>query len=241
VTEIEQALLDVGRSLEIPEAPDLTAVVLARLEGQRPVKRVRRAWALAVAVGVLAALAAILVIPPARSALLRVLHLGSERIELVDALPSVPAESNLEAFLGTPVSLAEARRTAGFPLRTLAEAPDAVYRGPTGTIWYLYGTPEHVRLLVAQTPRLAVERGLTIKKLAGPGTRVEEVSVAGSPGLFLSGEPHIVLLEDAEGNTIADSVRLARNVLVWDTGGVTYRLEGDFTHDEALDLARSLR
>ena len=140
--------------------------------------------------------------PDARSALLRVLHLGGERIELVDELP--PAASELdETTLGEPVTLEEARRRAGFPLRELAERPDRVYLlGERPTVWFVYGPPGDVRLLVSQTPRLIVDRDLIAKKLAGQGTSIEETDVDGSPAFFLSGAPHVVLLLDENGEVL---------------------------------------
>ena len=143
-------------------------------------------------------------------------------------------------MLGERVTLEEARRRAGFALRELDEEPDRVYLGDRGTVWFLYGTPERVRLLVAQTPRLRLGTDLIFKKLVGPQTRIEPVDVDGSPGFFLDGEPHLVLLLDENGQVVIESARLSRNVLVWDSGRVTYRLEGDFGKDEALRLARSL-
>jgi hypothetical protein len=65
--------------------------------------------------------------------------------------------------------------------------------------------------------------------------------VDGSPGLFIHGEPHLVLLLDEYGRVVEDSARLARSVLVWERGDVTYRPEGDFDQGEAIVLARSLR
>jgi hypothetical protein len=239
MTELERALVAIGRELDVPETPDLVPAVLEHL-APRPQRRPRRRWTLAVALAVVAALAATLAIPDARSALLRFLHIGGERIEFVDELPEVTAQPDLGFILGQPVSLAEARRTAGFDLRELDEPPDVVYLGERGTVWFLYGTPERVRLLVAQTPRLRFDPAI-IKKVAGQGTQLENVSVNGSPGVFLSGEPHFVLLMDDNGEVIQESGRLARNTLVWSEAGVAYRLEGDFSRSEALDLARSLR
>jgi len=242
VIELERDLLAIGRDIAVPEAPDLTPAVLVRID--RPVvSHPRRRWVLAVAVATSAALAATLAIPEARSALLRVLRIGGERIELVDELPAVilaPAELDLEFALGVRVTLEEARRTSGFDLRELDEAPDRVYLGSRGTVWFLYGTPERVHLLMAQTPRHSFAQDFILKKLAGAGTQVEHVDVGGSPGLFLGGEPHVVLLLDSEGQVVEESARLAQHVLVWESGGVAYRLEGDFTRDEALKLAESL-
>jgi hypothetical protein len=166
----------------------------------------------------LAALAATLAIPEARSALFRVLHIGGARIELVDELPPVPAQS-----------------------RELDREPDRVYVGVNDTVWFLYGSPGRPRLLVAQTPLRSLDQGLLVKKLSGPGTRVEAVLVDGAPGVYLGGEAHFLLLLDELGNPVEDSARLARDVLLWADGGVGYRLEGDFDREQALELARSLR
>ena len=46
----------------------------------------------------------------------------------------------------------------------------------------------------------------------------------------------LLLLLDESGQVVEESARLARNVLVWESGGVTYRLEGDFGKEKALRL-----
>jgi hypothetical protein len=245
VSELERALVALGRDLDVPEAPDLVSRVLRSIEG-RPAQR-RPTWsrlALAFAVLLVAALAATLAIPDARSAFLRFLHIGGARIELVDELPPVsdyPTDFDAGLALGERVSLDEARRRAGFDLLELAEAPDHVYLGGRGSVWFLYGRPNAVRLLVAQTPRLTVDEPFILKKLAGFGTQVEQTTVRERPAYFLSGEPHQVILVDELGQPVTETVRLARDVLLWEEDGRTLRLEGDLTLDEALELAESLR
>ena len=239
MTELERTLIALGLEIEVSAAPDLAPAVLALIEPQ-PIPRPRRRWAVVVAFAVLATLAATFAIPEARSALLRILHIGAERIELVDELPEVTLQHDLEFVLGERVTPEEARRRAAFDLRELDEPPDRVYLGDRGTVWFLYGTPERVRLLIAQTSRLRLGTDLIFKKLVGSQTRIEPVEVDGSPGFFLDGEPHLVLLLDENGQVVEESARLARNVLVWESGGVTYRLEGDFGKEKALRLARSL-
>jgi len=244
VSELERALTELGRELEIPSGPDLVSTVLARIEPQPAERPFRRQWALAIAVLVLAALAATLAIPDARSAFFRVLHIGGEQIELVDELPAVPpdpAELDLDLALGRRSTLEQARQEADFDLRELDTQPDRVYLGERGTVWFLYGTPSKVRLLVAQTPAVSVDAPLILKKLASPDTPVEELSVDGARGFFIEGAPHLVLLLDEHGEVIEESVRLAQNVLVWEADGVTYRLEGDMSREAALELAGSLR
>ena len=120
MTDLERALVALGRDLDVPDAPDLALRVLGALE--RPSRSPRRLrLALALAVVLIALLVATLAIPDARSALLRFFHVGGARIELVDELPQVapdPAELDLELALGERVSLAAARRRAIWAHRT---------------------------------------------------------------------------------------------------------------------------
>jgi hypothetical protein len=246
MSELERALVALGRDLDVPEAPDLVGPVLARIE--RPPPRVQRATrrrvALAVALVLAAALAATLAIPDARSAFLRVITFGGEEIHLVEELPEVPpspAELDLDVVLGRPVTLDRARAAAGFPLQELEEEPDRVYLGKRGTVWFLYGSPQRIRLLVAQTPRAEIDEEYIVKKLATAGTVVDRLEVDGVPALLLSGEPHVVALVDESGELIQESTRLAQNVLLWEEDDVAIRLEGAFSRDEALELAAALR
>lgn len=241
MNELERALTAVGRNLDVPEAPDVVPAVLAQLGSRSPVRPERRRWILAVALVVVAALAATLAIPDARSALFRFLSIGGERIELVETLPEVPVQDGLELSLGDQVTLADARGTSSFPLLELDEPPDRVFRGEQGTVWFLYGSPVRPRLLVAQSSLLPPGENVLLKKLASPETRVERVDVDGSPGIFLSGEAHFLVLLDENGFIVEESARLARDVLIWESGGVGYRVEADFDLDEALRIARSLR
>jgi hypothetical protein len=244
VNELERALVALGRELAVPDAPDLTPRVVQALEHPRPSTSMRLRLGLALAVVLVAALLAALAIPDARSALQRFFHIGAARIEVVDELPTVapqPPELDLETALGERVSLAQARRLAGFDLLELEERPDRVYLGPRGTVWFLYGRPDAVRLLVAQTPRLRVDEPFILKKLAGAGARVETTRVRDNRAYFLSGEPHEMILIDEQGVPVQESARLAQDVLLWEEDGRTYRLEGDLALDEALDIANSLR
>jgi hypothetical protein len=243
VSELERALVALGAEIDVPQAPDLAPRVLGALVRPTP-RRVRGRLALAFAVVLLATLVATLAIPDARSALLRFLHIGSERIEFVDELPPLsayPSDLDLELALGEKISFAEAREQAGFDLLELPEAPDRVYLGSRGSVWFVYGRPGAIRLLVAQTPQLRVDETFILKKLVGSGTHVETATVRGAPAYFLSGEPHEVLLVDETGQPVFESARLASDVLVWEENGRTVRLEGEFTLAEALDIAGSMR
>jgi hypothetical protein len=244
MTDLERSLVLLGRELDVPPTPDLAGCVRGELasatHGSRP--RPRPTIVVVLAALVVAALLATLAIPDARSALLRFLQVGGAHIELVDELPPVPqTPPELQLTLGAQVSLEDARRRATFPLFELDEDPDEVYIGERGTIWFLYGQPERVRLLVAQTPTLQIDEPFFLKKLSSAGTRVEPFEVRGESAFLLSGAQHVVMLLDEDGEAYPESARLARDVVLWEEAGRTIRLEGELTRNDAIALAEELR
>lgn len=173
----------------------------------------RRRWPLAAAALVLAVGVAFAV-PPARSGILRFLHLRGVSIERVQTLPSAQ-EQSLAASLGAPVTRAEALLVLGRPFRSPGGLVGQLYRSGD-SISLLLATPEPVLLTEI---RLGVDASLVLKKLVGGATNVETTPVGGRPGVWISGAPHVYVLAPA-------SPRLARNVLLWPEGDVLFRLEG---------------
>ncbi len=173
-------------------------------------------------------------VPPARSAILRFLHLRGVRIELVDRLPEVRTAGPLD--LGVPLSLDAAARTAGFAPVTssLLGDPDRVtWDGEM--LWLAYGD---VRLLVSEFRGNA--RLDLVKKAVEPQTMITPVRVGGRPGYFIASAAHFLYLAPT-GLVRDERVRLARNVLLWQHGALTLRLEGDLPLVRALEIARSFR
>ena len=76
-----------------------------------------------------------------------------------------------------------------------------------------------------------------IEKVIDGDTQVERVKI-GDAGAWFQG-PHVVMFQDRDGRFRESHARLARNTLVWQVGDVTLRLEGGFTKDEALRIART--
>jgi hypothetical protein len=227
----DRELHALARYVDFPAERDLAPAVRARLTA-RPHRR-RRALVVALAALVIA-LAVAFAVPPARSAILRFLHLQGVTIERVDRLPEVKTSRPLD--LGNPLTLGEARRTVHFrPLTsTLLGEPDRI-TWDGHQLWFAYG---HTRLLVSQF--LASGVPVYIKKVAEPGTTITPVVVKGGRGFFLSGARHFLYL--APTRIILDErVRLARDVLLWEHGPLTVRLEGEFTLAQALKIARSFR
>jgi hypothetical protein len=76
-------------------------------------------------------------------------------------------------------------------------------------------------------------------KLAGPGTRVERVSVDGASGVWLEGEPHFVFHRAPDGSIAEGTLRLSENTLLWEHGELLLRIESRLGRDDALRVAGS--
>jgi hypothetical protein len=226
----ERELTALAAFVDFPAERDLAQAVRARLA-----PRSRRRRALVVVLAALAlAIAVAFAVPPARSAILRFFHLQGVTIERVDKLPEVKTSGPLD--LGHPISLADAQRTAGFrPLTSdLLGAPDRV-TWDGHQLWFVYG---HTRLLLSQFRAGGLD--LFIKKVVEPQTHIQRVTVNGGLGFFISGASHFLYL--APTRVVHDErVRLARDVLLWEQGRLTLRLEGDLTVAQALRIAHSLK
>jgi hypothetical protein len=77
-------------------------------------------------------------------------------------------------------------------------------------------------------------------KVAEPGTTIEALSVHGQAAYWLAGAPHAFFYRGTNGDIYPDTLRLAANTLVWQSGPVTLRVEGDITKTQALAIANAL-
>jgi hypothetical protein len=229
MTELERALVALGRQLDIPAEPDLRSRVRVRIE-RRP--RYRRAVVLALAV-IVVALGIALVVPPARSAILRFFHIGAVTIERVETLP--PAhEGSLVAGLGPALPLREAEARSGVPLILAGPRPRRFYAQPglIATLLRYGGKP--VLLAEFQGNQMGV-----VKKFATPTTQIGPAPI-GSFGIWLEGGKHVLIWQGASGEIRQMERRLAGNVLIWTEGNRTYRLEGALNMGQMLELGRQI-
>jgi hypothetical protein len=241
--DLELALRDLGSGLEWPAQPALEQRVLGSLRQAPPQRRVvpRRALVIALAVVAVAA-GAVFAVPSTRAAILEFFHLRGVTIERVDELPTVPVQTGPGTFLGDRVTLAEARERADFDVvvpEALGE-PDEIYlqEGPPpgGMVSFVYGTSEDPRALFTQ---FAARVDEVIFKKVAPDTKIEPVTVAGQAGFWLEGA-HFFAYLDRAGDLQSEQVRLAGNVLLWERGTRTLRLEADISKEEALRIAASV-
>jgi hypothetical protein len=226
MSELERSLTALGAEIEWPETPALTVRVEAAPHGRA--SRWRPALVIALAV-VVVAIGIAFAVPPARSAILDFFRLGGVTVERFSTLPAAE-ERPLGAEIGRRVSYGEARGILGGPV----VLPDVDGRPPLyereGAISFLLATPEPV--LVTQLRPLG--GGTLLKKVAAFAT-IEDAEIGGDlHGMWIAGEEHVVYWLTAPP-------RLAGNVLLWEDGGVTYRIEGKrLTKERALELARQM-
>ena len=241
--ELELALRDLGGGVDWPVEPELEHGVLRRIR-EAPVRRRRvPRRAIVIALAVLAvAVGAVFAVPQTRAAVLEFFHLRGVTIQRVEELPTVSVQAGLGTFLGDPVTLAQARERADFDV-VVPEAlgvPDEVYfqSGPPagGMVSFVYGTKDDPRALFTEFAGRVDE--IIFKKVA-PETKIEAVTVDGQRGYWLEGA-HFFAYLDRQGDMQSEQVRLAGNVLLWERGTRTLRLEADISKAEALEIAASV-
>jgi hypothetical protein len=232
MTELERALVALGREVDFPPEPELVAAVRARLE-RRP--RRRRALAFAVAL-VVVAFGIAMAVPQARSAILDFLHIGSVTVQRVETLPAA-RERPLAAGLGPPIARREAELRAHLAIKLpdLDGPQPARYYAQPGMVATLlqYGGAS---ILLAEMRDDQVSVG---KKFTAEATRIEGVQL-GRYGLWLEGGKHVLIWQFGLAQARVIQTRLAGNVLIWLDGTTTYRLEGDLSKSQMLKLAHEI-
>ena len=254
MTELERQLTQLGRDFDWPAAPDSASNLRERLAAPIPSGRrrgvFRRSLAIALAALLVLAGAVVAAVPSARDAVLEFFGLQGATVERREQLPRTPAPRPPD--VGAPTTLAAARESLGFePLVPDAGGPpDGVYvdeRVQGGRLSLTYrprpGLPEArstgLGLLVDEfRGDLAPEY---VGKIAGQATRMKQLLVDGDRAIWLEGAPHVFFYRSPEGPIMEDRLRIAQNVLLIERDPLLVRLEGAFSRERAVALARSLR
>ncbi|MER7420252.1 hypothetical protein ABT346_26295 [Micromonospora peucetia] len=236
--DLERELRELSAWLETPDPPEVTARVRARLAAPAPRLR-RRRYLLA------AALTAVVVavLPPGRAAVADaaagLLRFAGITIVTTPA-PAFPTGTPSPLPSQRPAAVTEAQRKVRFPIRVPAKLgppeqvlvadPDDAGNCRVATLLYRGGT---LRID-------AFDGGLDVafhKQASGPET--EWVQVNGGFAVWI-GAPHAVAYVDRAGTVRVQTARLAASTLIWQQTGVSYRIEGDLTRAEAIEIASSL-
>ena len=250
--DLERALEDLAEQLDHPAGVGLTAIVRsrisepARLTDRRPAhSRSLLAAAAILLVIVMAALA----IPPTRHAIADWLGIGAIEVRRSDqplgdgtsgrTVPGSPDATSSGAITARK-RLAEARKVVDFEIATPRAASIGALAGveidrrvPGGLVALAY--PRFTLVELASYPGDPEP----IAKAIDPGTRVDRVRVGESSGLWVTGAHKIVYL-DRSGQMETDTVRRSGPALIWERGGVTYRIEGFDVLADAQRVAASI-
>jgi hypothetical protein len=256
--ELERTLSDIGARLDGPKR-DLWPGIRARIADRRArpwwsrLGLERGAFAPIAATLAVILVAAFLLTPDLAARAAEVLGLPGAQIFRVSTTPTpMPTTGAYVTFPGErAASIAEASRRAGFRVREPAAlgAADEIYveLAPVRVTLVYRSRPDLPVTALPGIGALVVEfkgnlDAPILGKAIGPGTTLEALPLSsGNAAYWLAGQPHQFFYKDSVGNIQPDTLRLAGNTLLWETEGITYRLEAQVTRDEAVRIASSFR
>jgi hypothetical protein len=249
---IENRLHSIASGMEYPPTPDIASRVSERLHASTRSRIIPRklAWSLTI---IFVLVSSLMLIPPVRAAVIDFIQIGIVRI--------FPQPAEAPETLAPPTATPNVQFPSLFPLleniageTKLASAQEIV---PYSILLPTYpsdiGSPDHVyvqdvegtmTVLVWVDPRQPENVTMSLHLIPaghwainkfGPQI-IEETTVNGERALWAEG-PYPLFLRN--GNV--EVVRLIEGrVLIWESDGITYRLETDVNLDEAIKIAESL-
>jgi hypothetical protein len=255
MTDLESDLYTLGRAIE-PRVPDIASPVFHRIvdddqpDVAGPVARrllaARRRRLVTVTAVVLA-----IGVPVAFAAVSRWV-IGGAAVSRVATLPAAE-EPALTAF-GDTMTFDDARRMVDFaivvPAVAILPSPSEVRtKGtpPGGQVTLVYPASADLpriggRNVGATLTELEATTGSQfLDKMVGAGTKVETLTIAGEPAIWLEGAPHVVIYRGRDGIDYTVPTAFAGNVLLWQRGPLLLRLESALPRSVALEIARSAR
>lgn len=257
MNEFEKQLIDISKGMDYPPTPNIAGFVSARLRPARSPRLLSKTWAWSLTI-VLILLLSLLLIPPARAAILEFIQIGIVRIFPQPIEPTVepittatPQTQMLQTatpnatlqFLETiagKTTLADAQKQVTYPILLPAYPadigePDYVYiQNADGNmailVWLDPQSPETVLMSLHFIP----DGSWAITKVSP--TILEETTVNGVRAIWAVG-PYPLRFTDGD----LDFTRIVDgNVLIWADDTITYRLETDLSLEETTRIAESL-
>jgi hypothetical protein len=256
--DLERRLVLLQAEIDWPATPALAARVRTRIAAPAPASRpwFQNRWALAAA-AVLVVLAALIAYTPSREAIASWINLHTifTRVNQLPTPSPLPSGSlGKRLGLGDPTTLDQAKRKVSWHIVVPASlgSPDEVYLQlpplgpPQGEVTLVYKSRPGLNasgqtgVAVLVTEASGTVDTQMFGKMLGDGTTLEEVTVNGHKGYWISGQPHIFVFIDANGQFRSETMRLATNTLLIDDNGTVIRIEGDLTKTQVLEMAASL-
>jgi hypothetical protein len=256
----EKQLVSIAKGLDYPRTPNVAGSVMKRLRMSAPPRFVSRRFALSLTV-ILILFTSLMLIPPARAAILEFIQIGIVRIFRAEPTPAAPPQqefpSTMVPVTATPAltseplipilerlagerSLEGAQQLVEYPILLPSYppdlgAPDRVFvQDADGDMTILVWIDPEDSTQVLMSLHLIPPGSWAIDKMEP--ARVQETTVHGQRAIWAVG-PYPV--QFSNGNL--DFARLIDgHVLIWTDGDVTYRLETEWTLEEAVRVAESL-
>jgi hypothetical protein len=244
VIDLEVALTDLADHLDHPAGDRSADALRRRLTALAPgADRRRRTRVLLAAAAVfVVAATGVVAIAPARHAVADWLGIGAVEVRRSDRTPVAAPSTTSRRSEPKVVArrLAAARNAVRFTIVTPSNSSAGALadvevdpRVPGGLVSLTYERFTLVEIATdpTQPPPLT--------KLVSASTPVQSVTVRGRPGLWIA-EPHVIAYVDRSGRFVSDTMRKSGPVLLWERGGVTYRIEGLRSLADAQAVAATL-
>lgn len=258
MNEFEKQLTDISKGMDYPPTPDIAGFVSTRLRPARSPRFMSKTWAWSLTI-VLILLLSLLLIPPARAAILEFIQIGIVRIfpqpveATVEPVDTTEPETILPAT-ATPVSsllpflesiagdttLESAQERVFYPILLPAYPvdigePDHVYvqnaeGNMTILIWLDEQNPDDVAMSLHFIPA-----GSWAVEKSAPQV-IQETVVNGQRAVWAVG---LYPFRMSDGDLQVTRL-IEGHVLIWEEDGVTYRLETDLSLEETIQIAESL-
>jgi hypothetical protein len=256
----EKQLRSISKGLVYPRTPNIAGSVMKRLRSSTRTRSIARrlAWSLTV---ILILFASLMLIPPARAAILEFIQIGIVCIFRTEPTPIVPPQQEFPTTIGpvtaTPVitsqplipllerlagerSLEGAQQLVDYPILLPSYPPDL---GPPDRI-FVQDADGDMTILIWIDPQQPSQVLMSLHMIP-PGSwavdkmnpvLVQETTVNGQRAIWAMG-PYPIRFSNGD----LDFVRLVDgHVLIWTDGEITYRLESALDLEEAIKVAESL-
>lgn len=255
----EAQLRSIAGGMGYPRTPDIAVSVSERIRSTTRPRFMSRtfAWSLTV---VLVLMTSLMLIPPARAAILDFIQIGVVKIFRAEPTPAPRPQqpSGMVPLTATPaptsqplipalkdlagqMTLQEAQKKVSYPIflpsypADLGQ-PDYVFVQDTGEpmtilVWTDPQNPDQVLMSLHFLPA-----GSWATKKMQP-VIIQETNVNGNHAIWTTG-PYVMKLTngDMQFTRLIDG-----HVLIWEAGNVTYRLETKLSLDEAVKVGESLK
>jgi hypothetical protein len=242
VDDLERELRTLSARLDVPSAPDMRLAVRTRLAEPAPLSAGQPGRRRAT-VKVLASVATVLILlgvaftlsPPMRAAAADFFRFAGVDVRWGEPASSVAPTAVLPSQTSVD-RVAAAQRQVDFPIDVPSRlgVPDRVVIADGGRVVSLIYTRSD------EVIRLDEFDGTLDPVFAKVvGTEAVHLDVSGADALWLK-EPHSVTYVGRDGTPAEASARLSGATLIWQSGQVTYRLEGELNLAEAAAIAASL-